>query len=200
MMGNSVSWIFLRTGRPDDSQRVALATADSIEPTFQNSPPVQVAAYGGLLLSAMTAAARHERYDTARDLLTVARAAAERMGDSTDRWTTVFGPTAVAMQAVSVETAAGEWGRGLDAARRVPMTGRTPTSWTVRFLLDVAHAQVETCRDAAAMDTLRTVRRLAPEWMRRHGLARAMVRDLLLRPRRPRGAVTMADFLGVAHL
>lgn len=200
MLANSVSWIFLRTGRLADSERVAVATADGIEPTFRTSPPGHVAVYGGLLLSGMTAAARHKRYGDARELLKVARAAAERIGeDSTDRWTTVFGPTSVAMQAVSVEAAAGQWGNVLSMAERVPLSGKTPVSWKVRFLLDVAHARTETYRDADAVETLRTIRSLAPEWMRRHGLAVAIVRELLGRPRRPRGITALADFLGVAY-
>lgn len=199
MMTNSVAWIFLRTGRLDDSERVAVAVADSIEPKFRTSPPNHVAVYGGLLLSAMTAAARARRFDAARELLTVAKAAAQRIGDSTDRWTTVFGPTSVSMQAVQLETAAGEWGPAIDAARQVPMTGSTPDSWKARFFLDVAHAQVETYRDSEAMDTLRTVRRIAPEWLRRHGLAKAIIRDLRGRPNPPRGVFALADFVGIAH-
>jgi transcriptional regulator with XRE-family HTH domain len=200
MMNNSVSWIFLRTGRLADSERVAVATADDIEPGFRSSPAEHIAVYGGLLLSAMTAAARDERYAMARELLKVARAAAERLGDdSTDRWTTVFGPTSVAMQAVSVEAAAGEWGTALTLARQVPMTGEIPDSWKVRFLLDVAHAQAETYRDAEAVETLRGLRQMAPGWLRRHGLAKAVVRDLLARPKRPRGIVALAKFLGIPH-
>lgn len=200
MLANSVSWIFLRTGRLADSERVAVATADSIEPALRTSPPGHVAVYGGLLLSGMTAAARHQRYDDARELLKVARAAAERIGeDSTDRWTTVFGPTSVAMQAVSVEAAAGNWGNVLSLAERVPLSGKTPVSWKVRFLLDIAHARAETYRDADAVETLRTIRSLTPEWMRRHGLAVAIVRELLDRPRRPRGITGLADFLGIAY-
>jgi len=200
MITNSVAWVFLRTGRLADSERVAVATADGIEPAFRSSPPHHVAVYGGLLLSAATAAARHERYDTARDLLNVAQAAALRVGeDSTDRWTTVFGPTAVAMQAVQVEAAAGEWPRMLQLAQRVPLSGKTPVSWKVRFLLDVAHAQAETRRDSDAIETLRDVRRLAPGWMQRHGLATAVVRELLARRHRPAGVVTLADFLGIAR-
>ncbi|MCW2948405.1 MAG: transcriptional regulator [Actinoallomurus sp.] len=200
MLANSVAWIFLRTGRLADSEHVATATADGIEPSFRSSRPAHVAVYGGLLLSGLTAAARHERYDDARELLKVARAAAERIGDdSTDRWTTVFGPTSVAMQAVSLEAAAGEWGNVLTLAERVPLSGKTPVSWKVRFLLDVAHARAETYRDADAVETLRTIRRLAPGWMRRHGLAVAIVRELLGRPVRPRGITGFADFLGIAH-
>jgi transcriptional regulator with XRE-family HTH domain len=200
MISNSVAWVFLRTGRLDDSERVAIVTADDIEPTFRKSPPHHVAVYGGLLLSAITAAARHQRFDTARDLLSVAHAAAHRVGeDSTDRWTTVFGPTSVAMQAVSVEAAAGEWTRVLDLARNVPLSGKTPISWKVRFLLDVAHAQTETYRDSDAVETLRTVRRLAPGWMQRHGLATAVVRELLARKHQPAGIITLADFLGIAR-
>jgi transcriptional regulator with XRE-family HTH domain len=200
MMSNSVAWVFLRTGRLEDSERVAVATADHIEPAFRSSAATHVAVYGGLLLSAMTAAARRQRYDTARELLNVARAAAQRIGDdSTDRLTTVFGPTSVGMQAVSVETAAGEWGPALQLAKQVPMTGKTPVSWAVRFLLDVAQAQSETYHDVDAVATLRTIKQLAPEWMRRHGLATAIIRELLGRPRRPRGITTLADFQGVTH-
>jgi hypothetical protein len=200
MITNSVVWVFLRTGRLDDSERVAIAASDDIEPTFRKSPPHHVAVYGGLLLSAATAAARRKRFDISRDLIGVAQAAALRIGeDSTDRWTTVFGPTSVAMQAVSVEAAAGDWPRALQLAAHVPLAGQIPTSWKVRFLLDVAHAQTETRRDSAAVDTLRTVRRLAPGWMQRHGLATAVVRELLARNHRPAGVTTLADFLGVAR-
>ncbi|GAA0954859.1 helix-turn-helix domain-containing protein [Nonomuraea longicatena] len=157
MIANSVSWIFMRTGRLDDSEHVALATADGIEPKFRTSTPNEIAVYGGLLLSGMTAAARNERFDTARDLLNVARAAAHRTGeDSNNRWTSVFGPTAVAMQAVAVESAAGEWGAALQLAQHIPLTGQVPDSWKSWFLLDVAHAQMRTYRDSSSVETLRT--------------------------------------------
>src|SRR6266487_983696 len=196
MMANSVAWVFLRTGRLADSERVATATADGIEPTFRRSAPHHVAVYGGLLLSAMTAAARQQRFDLARELLAVAQRIGE---DSTDRWTTVFGPTSVAMQAVSLEAAAGEWHRVLDLSQHVPLSGKTPTSWKVRFLLAVAHAQADTHRDSDAVETLRTIRRLAPGWMQRHGLAVAVARELLARKHRPTGIITLADFLGIAR-
>ncbi|MFJ2030463.1 helix-turn-helix domain-containing protein [Streptosporangium sp. NPDC087985] len=200
MLSNSVSWIFMRTGRLSDSENVAVATADSIEPKFRNSTASEVSVYGGLLLSAMTAAARHRRYDTARELLSVARAAAVRIGeDSTDRWTSVFGPTAVAMQAVSVETAAGEWGAALRLAQKVPLMGKTPDSWKVWFLVDVAHAQSQTHRDTEAVETLKTVRQIAPDWLRRSGLAKAVIREMLEHPRPPRGVKALAKFMGVAH-
>ncbi|MEU8266736.1 helix-turn-helix domain-containing protein [Sphaerisporangium sp. NPDC049002] len=200
MIANSVAWIFMRTGRLGDSEHVAIASADSIEPRFRSSSAGHVAVYGGLLLSAAAADARHRRYDAARELLNVAQAAAQRVGDdSTDRWTSVFGPTSVAMQAVAVETAAGEWGTALQLARRVPMTGKTPDSWKAWFLLDVAQAQMETYRDNDATETLRAVRRAAPEWLRRAGLAKVVVRELLGRPTPPRGIHALADFVGVAH-
>jgi transcriptional regulator with XRE-family HTH domain len=200
MTMNSVAWIFMRTGRLADSEQIAVTAADQIEPGFRKSPASQVAAYGGLLLSAATAAARNGRADAARELIRVAGAAAQSVGeDSTDRMVTVFGPTSVAMQAVSLETAAGEWGRALNAARSVPMTGQVPVSWKARFLLDVAHAQAETHRDADAVETLRSARTIAPAWTQRAGLAKAITRDLMARRNRPRGVTALADFLGIAH-
>ncbi|GGO07792.1 transcriptional regulator [Microbispora rosea subsp. aerata] len=199
MLANSVSWIMMRTGRLDDAERVATRSADAIEPKFRSASRGHVAVYGGLLLSAAAAAGRHQRYDTARELLRVAHAAAQMVGDSTDRWTSVFGPTSVAMQAVQLETAAGEWGTALDLAARVPLTGKTPTSWKAWFLTDVAYAQSQTFRDADAVETLRMVRSIAPSWLRRSGLAKVVVQELLARPRPPRGVIGMARFLGVAH-
>lgn len=198
MLSNSVSWIMMRTGRLDDSENVATRTAEAIEPRFRSSP-AHISVYGGLLLSAAAAAGRHRRYDTARELLRVAQAAAQMVGDSTDRWTSVFGPTSVAMQAVQLETAAGEWGAALQLAGQVPMTGKAPDSWKSWFLMDVAHAQSQTYRDADAIETLRTVRRIAPEWLRQSGLAKAVIRETLGRPVRPRGTVSLAKFVGVAH-
>ncbi|MFF0577371.1 helix-turn-helix domain-containing protein [Streptosporangium saharense] len=200
MIANSVSWIFIRTGRLDDSQNVALATADRVEPRFRTASPNEIAVYGGLLLSGTSAAARNERFDTARDLLAVARAAAQRSGeDSSNRWTSVFGPTAVAMQAVAVEAAAGEWGSVLRLAKRVPLTGQVPDSWKSWFLLDVAYAQAQTYRDADSVETLRALRGVAPAWLRQSGLSKVVIRELLARPHRPRGIVALADFVGVAH-
>jgi len=200
MMLNSIAWIFLRTGRLADCEGIAVTAADDIEPSFRTSPPDQVAVYGGLLLSAATAAARNNRHDTARELVGVAKAAAQRIGeDSTNKWTTVFGPTPVAMQAVSLETAAGEWGTALSLARRVPLSSPVPASWKARFLLDVAHAQAETYRDADAVETLRNARAVAPSWTQRAGLANVITRELLARRHRPRGVTALADFLGVAY-
>lgn len=48
------------------------------------------------------------------------------------------------------------------------------------------------------METLRTVKHIAPEWLRRSGLAKVTVRELLDRPHRSRGVVTLARFIGVA--
>lgn len=199
MLSNSVSWILMRTGRLEDSEHVATRTADAIEPRFRSSAPGHVAVYGGLLLSAATAAGRHRRYDTAREVLRAAQAAAQMVGDSTDRWTSVFGPTSVAMQAVQLETAAGEWGAALELASRVPLTGKTPESWKAWFLSDVAYAQTQTYRDTDAVETLRTARRVAPGWLRRSGLAKVVVKELLGRPRPPRGVFALARFVGVAH-
>ncbi|MFI6452499.1 helix-turn-helix domain-containing protein [Streptosporangium amethystogenes] len=199
MLGNSVSWIMMRTGRLNDSEHVATRTADTIEPKFRSSTPGHVSVYGGLLLSAAAAASRNRRYDTARELLRVARASAAMVGDSTDRWTSVFGPTSVAMQAVQLETAAGEWGAALELAGRVPMMGQIPDSWKAWFLMDVAHAQSQTFRDADAIETLRTVRQIAPEWLRQSGLAKAVIRETLGRSYQPRGVISLAKFVGVSH-
>ncbi|MFF4413667.1 hypothetical protein ACFYY8_14135 [Streptosporangium sp. NPDC001559] len=75
-----------------------------------------------------------------------------------------------------------------------------PDSWKSWFLLDVAHAQAQTYRDSDSVETLRTLRRIAPAWLRQSGLSKVVIRELLARPHRPRGIVALADSVGVLSL
>ncbi|HEV3383098.1 MAG TPA: hypothetical protein VG142_19195 [Trebonia sp.] len=58
-------------------------------------------------------------------------------------------------------------------------------SWRTWLLLDVARAYTDIGDAANAVRTLETLRRVAPQWMRQHTLAVAIVTDLWAGPSHP---------------
>jgi hypothetical protein len=62
----------------------------------------------------------------------------------------------------------------------------------------VARAYADVGDSASAVRTLEALRRTAPQWMRQHTLAVAIVTDLWAAPGRPPGLRKLAEFLGVA--
>src|SRR5439155_10381915 len=54
----SLCWLLLREGRLDEAEKLAVMTADTIEPSFRRDPPEHLATWGWLLLRAAAAAVR----------------------------------------------------------------------------------------------------------------------------------------------
>ncbi|MFV2124906.1 helix-turn-helix domain-containing protein [Micromonospora sp. LOL_013] len=66
----TMCWLLLRQGRFDEAERLALATADAIEPRFSRTDPTRLAVWGWLMLRGSAAAIRDGRADDAREMLT----------------------------------------------------------------------------------------------------------------------------------
>lgn len=186
-----MSWLLLhQTGSYDQSQRLAVDTADDVEPRMSKAQERDLAVWGSLLVSAAVAAARNDRSDEADELIQVAEAAAVRMGGDQAAVTThferPFGMPLVFMQAVDIAVVTGRPGRALELARRMPPDADLPEASKARHLADVAYAQTQTGRDATAVDTLLAIERRAPNWMRYQSYPRTIVRELLERERRAR--------------
>ncbi|WP_407287545.1 helix-turn-helix domain-containing protein [Streptomyces sp. BP-8] len=186
---SSLAWVLTKQGRLADAERVALRTADRIEPGFR-SAPVELALWGILLLRAATAAVRLDRKDTVRELLAMAGAAAARIGTDRLDYATPFGPTNVGVAKVNflVEMAAGA--EALRAARTVPELHTLPPTWRARFHVDRALAFADLHKDDGAVQALLTAERTAPEWMRYHSTSRRLVADLRNRERRRTSPLT----------
>lgn len=154
--------------------------------------------WGGLLVNASGAAARRERASDAADLLSVASAAAMRLGqDRWDRWS-VFGPRLVAQTAVVNAVEMGDMGHALHLAESVP-AGSLPPTWDARYLLALAEAQVESHRDAEAVATLTEAVQVTPEWVRYHRLARDITLELCERSGSRRSQM-LDDLVSHLHL
>jgi len=173
----TLGWVFLHQGRYCDAEQVAVKAADAIEPRLGSARPEHLSVWGSLMLSALPAAAARGDGDTAEDLLSLAGAAAIRLGAERNDYQTGFGPAKVAQESVHCAVALGETGRALELAPQVPRR-RLATAAHGRHLLDVAQAQVDHRRDRDAVDTLLAAECLSREWLRHQALARHLVFEL----------------------
>ncbi|MGV4929602.1 helix-turn-helix domain-containing protein [Streptomyces sp. BHT-5-2] len=180
---SSLAWVLTKQGRLTDAERVALSAAERIEPGFR-SPPAELALWGILLLRAATAAVRLERRDTVLDLLTLAGAAAARLGADRIDYATPFGPTNVGVAKVNFLVEMEDSAEALRAARTVPELRALPPTWRARFHVDRALALADLHHDGGAVAALLTAERTAPEWMRYHSTSLRLVSELRGRERR----------------
>lgn len=178
-----MTWLLLRQGRFGEAEQLAVSTADRIEPRFSRATPDELAAWGWLLMGAAAAAARDNRTDAAVELIDSAAAAAVRIGERSPGGEHLmmvggFGVARVEMQRVETAAVAGEPGRVLALAGRVP-PGETAvsSSWN-RHQLDVAWAHAELGQPREATEVLSEIRRSAAPWLRHQRYARDIVRTL----------------------
>uniref|UniRef100_UPI003204C584 helix-turn-helix domain-containing protein n=1 Tax=Candidatus Protofrankia californiensis TaxID=1839754 RepID=UPI003204C584 len=199
-----LAWIFLRQGRFADAEDTAVRMAEEIEPSLARSTPAHISIWGRLLVRASASAARNNRPERARDLLTLARSAAVRVErDRLDygAYFASFGPTTVATMEVEMAMTSGDPARALALARDVPSSTHIPQSTWTRHLLAVAEAQTEVREYNAAVQTIGQLRDMTPEWLRNQRLAHHIVRDLLdaatVRRARKVGLADLASYMGV---
>jgi transcriptional regulator with XRE-family HTH domain len=177
VMQGSYAWVLLHQGRLEESEQIASAAADRIEPSF-SAPAEDIAAWGSLLMTALGPAAAAGR-DTAEDYIRLAGAGAERLGRRVRIYQTSFAPATVHMQATYTYAVRREPAKALEAARKVHPGDLPGTISRGRHLLDVAQAHVDARHGKAATAALAEAHRLAPVWFRHQGVARVLVSELL---------------------
>ncbi|MGW1868712.1 helix-turn-helix domain-containing protein [Streptomyces mauvecolor] len=180
---SSLSWIFSKQGRVADAEEVAVRMAERIEPGFR-SAPIDLSLWGILLLRGASAAVRAERTDSAEELLSLATAAAARIGVDRLDYATPFGPTNAGVAAVNAYVDMGKPDKALRHARRITNVAGLPPTWLARHHLDRALAYAEMNRDTEATRALLAAEQTAPEWMRYHSTSRHLVAELRERERR----------------
>ncbi|WBB97538.1 helix-turn-helix transcriptional regulator [Solwaraspora sp. WMMA2080] len=186
-----MSWLLLRQGRLTDAERLAIATADSVEPRISRATPDELAVWGWLMMAAAAASARDNRPDDAVAQLDAAAAAAARLGSrpvSAGHLTIVGGmrSTKVDMMRAEAAAVAGEPRRVLDLATNVRRGGAEKTSWR-RHRLDVARAHAELRDWSEATAVLSELAADAPVWLRHQRYARDTVRMITTSRRRAMG-------------
>jgi transcriptional regulator with XRE-family HTH domain len=179
----NLAQVLLSDGEAERAEAVAMHAAERLYPLVRHGSIDATALRGSLLLVAAIAAARHGDAWTARDQLREAALLAERTGERNTCWT-AFGPTNVAMYAVSVEVESGEAVEGLRLAEHVDHDQSPSIERRVAFLLDQAKGYQQRRDYAAALMLLNTAEREAPEDIQYRPAAHAILRTLVQRGRR----------------
>lgn len=176
----SVAWQLLVSGRYDESRKVALRAAASVEPAGDVSED-HLAVYGSLLLQGATAAGRGQDAAEAMSLAAEAGEVADRIGHDTKWYEANFGPSQVVMQSVDINVSTEQYSEALKVGRKMPngATGLTPVS-QARHLLDKAAAAARTGQYQLALDMLLTAERIGGEdWVKYQTLLKQVVGELL---------------------
>jgi hypothetical protein len=174
--------VLLATNEPHVAAELCVRAARALEPRIGQDLDAAALA-GALWLVAVIAAARTGDAWTARDRLREqARPVAARTGEGNVFWT-VFGPTNVALHAVSVAMETGESAEALRLADEVDVARCPSVERRATFALEAARCYDLQHEDAGVLLHLLTAEREAPEDMRHNVLARDLVRGLLRRAR-----------------
>lgn len=176
----SVAWQLLVSGRYEESRKVALRAAESIEPVGDVSEE-QLAVFGSLVLQGATAAGRSQDVSEALSLAGTAGEVAGRIGRDTKHYECNFGPSQVVMQSTDINISSERYSEALRAAKAMPAggSGLTPVS-QARHLLDKAAAATRTGQFQKALDMLLTAERVGGEdWARYQTLLKQVVSELL---------------------
>ncbi|PXX65451.1 transcriptional regulator with XRE-family HTH domain [Nocardia tenerifensis] len=180
----SVAWQLLVQGRYDESRRVALRAAASLEPAGEVAPE-HLSAYGSLVLLSATAAGRAQQVPEALSLVEAAEEIALRLGGDRRDYETYFGPSQVVMQTVDVNVSSERYPEALAAAKSMPADNGLPQSSRARHLTDTAVALTRTGQHRRALDTLLTAERVGgPDWLKYQSLPKRIVSELLDHDRR----------------
>lgn len=202
--GHDYWWAFKRQKRFEHAETVATRLAAEIEPSITMATLEHLAVWGKLLNAASIAAAHRGRLDTANELLSLAFSSAVRVGERSmdyERYWAAFSPATIAITSTENALITGDASLALHLGRTVRRgPGQTLSAWS-RHLLVMAEAQTVMREYASAIETIKAIHRIAPEWLKNHRVAHEVVLRLLDATTVPRhkktGLDKLAAFMGV---
>ncbi|WP_327112124.1 helix-turn-helix domain-containing protein [Nocardia sp. NBC_01730] len=182
----SVAWQLLVQGRYEESHKVALKAAASVEPVGDASKS-QLSVYGSLTLQGATAAGRDQRIGEALALVDAAGEVAERLGMDTKDYECNFGPSQVVMQTVDINVSTERYPEAVKAAKQMPNRGAGLAQVSqARHLLDQAAALTRMGQHQRALDMLLTAERVGGrDWTFYQALLKQVVEELREKERNP---------------
>ena len=122
----AVGQVFMSARRLDEADSVSAAALTALEPRLGNPSPEHLSIWGALLLTRAMIAARKNDRPTAQQFIGEAQAIAGRLGQDRNDFWTIFGPTNVAIHAVSVDVELGDPAAGLRKAPNVDPSRLSP--------------------------------------------------------------------------
>ncbi|MEU6036885.1 helix-turn-helix transcriptional regulator [Actinomadura sp. NPDC047616] len=171
---------FLGLRQLQEAHHVAHGAASVLRPRAQeeDAPRELLSLYGAMNLVLAVIAARDSDRQSARQYLREARRTAERIGEDRNDFGTEFGPTNVAIHAISVAVDLGDAGEAVELAGDLDASALSPER-QFRLHLDVARAETQRRHIGDAIHRLAQADEIAPEHFQAHPLPRETVRDLV---------------------
>lgn len=176
--------ILLAQGQADAALDFTLRSAQDLESRLPDLSVQYVALCGSLWLNAVTAASRLRDPWKARGILREhAEPLSRKVEDASNVLWTVFGPTNVALHAVSVEVEAGESAEALRIAEQIDVSGSPSMERRTTFYLQLAACYEQRRDDMGVLVHLQGAQETGPEDLRFNTVSRELVRGLLKRSR-----------------
>jgi hypothetical protein len=179
----NLAHVLLADHEAEGAEAVAMRAAATLAPSVQAGDLDATALCGTLTLLGAVASVRQGQVWRARERVRAVVPLAERTGERNVCWT-AFGPTNVAMYAVSVELEAGETAEGLRLAEQVDHDRSPSIERRVAFLIEQAKSYTQRRDYASALVLLQTASREAPEDMAHRPAAHQLLRTIIQRGRR----------------
>lgn len=179
-ISTALAWLLMEQGRLDDTEEVAIGTADRVEPRMSQATPEEINAWGRLVMFGSGAAIRNNEPGKAADLLRLADTGAANLSERRPQW--AIGPfdrCTVARRHVENAVILGDSRRALNLARDIVDTDEATSVNRLRYLLDVASAHTSQRNYSGAVDVLGGIRRDAPAWLAHQNYARTIMARLL---------------------
>jgi transcriptional regulator with XRE-family HTH domain len=175
---------------------LASAAADFLRPHLSAPTPLTLSVQGSLHLVCALAAARDDDRPSADMHIAEAESAAAKLGDDGNFVWTAFGPTNVKIHQVVVANEFGDVQRAIEIGPYLD-TSQLPVERRVRHAIEVARAHARWNRVDEALETLLSAEEIAPEQVRYHRMSRALIREIISRPRPPSLALRLSERMGI---
>jgi transcriptional regulator with XRE-family HTH domain len=171
--------VFLSLGHLSQAAKVAVSAAAALESRISTDADTETLSLSGAfqLVLAIVAARENERVEAHKHLDT-ARELAAQVGEGRNDFGTEFGPTNVALHAVSVAVELGDAGQALELSGDVDATNLSAER-QARYLIDLAAAHAMRRQIGEALRCLQEAEELTPEQTRTHRVAKDVTRMLL---------------------
>lgn len=201
---NILVWAHSRQGQLATARDLAIRWADDSEPRFSRATTAQLALWGRLWLHVANLAVRDNAPGETEDALSLARAAADRIGHELvyDPYPNrTFGPVTVAQITGECAVIAEKPDHTLAIADGIPEQVLAPTAaGRLRHRLDVANAHSQLRQYPEAMTVLEQLRAQAPQWLRQQRYARDILGGIISKRRTLTTEMrSMADEIKVAY-
>jgi len=172
--------VFLSLSRLPQAEKVAISAANALQARIDSgtTDSETLSLYGAFQLVLAVAAARENQRTDANKFLDTARDVAAQVGEGRNDFGTEFGPTNVALHAVSIAVELGDAGLALELSKDVNPANLSPER-QARYLIDLALAHDMRRHIGEALRCLQAAEELTPEQTRTHRVAREVVRDLV---------------------